>query len=319
MNIIFQIDGGIGKSVAATAVCKAIKRQYPTDRLLVITGYPEVFLCNPHVDKVYNFGNLSYFYKDNIEGQEVKTMLHNPYFDTEFINMRGHLIEVWCRMLGIDYQGEQPELYITAAEHAQYGRNFLSQKPLLLLQTNGGAAGQGSGYSWARDMPAGIAQTVVNTFAPHYHIVHIKRNDQPGLQHTTPLQADFRAIAVLITMSHKRLFIDSFCQHTAAAMGMPSVVCWVGNSPLQFGYSLHTNIVAAPPVIVPELRQAVFSRYNIAGTPTECPYRHDAEIFDVNTIIQAVVQQPVPQQPAAAPLQLVAEGREEMVQPAVLH
>jgi hypothetical protein len=26
---IFQIDGGIGKSVAATAVCKAIKKQYP--------------------------------------------------------------------------------------------------------------------------------------------------------------------------------------------------------------------------------------------------------------------------------------------------
>ncbi len=28
MNIIFQIDGGIGKSIAATAVCKAIKAQY---------------------------------------------------------------------------------------------------------------------------------------------------------------------------------------------------------------------------------------------------------------------------------------------------
>ncbi len=27
MKIIFQIDGGIGKSIAATAVCKAIKAQ----------------------------------------------------------------------------------------------------------------------------------------------------------------------------------------------------------------------------------------------------------------------------------------------------
>jgi hypothetical protein len=40
-----QIDGGIGKSViAATAVCKAIKAQHPKDQLIVITGYPEVFL-----------------------------------------------------------------------------------------------------------------------------------------------------------------------------------------------------------------------------------------------------------------------------------
>jgi hypothetical protein len=47
MKIIFQIDGGIGKSIAGTAVCKAIKAQYPKDKLYVITGYPEVFLCNP--------------------------------------------------------------------------------------------------------------------------------------------------------------------------------------------------------------------------------------------------------------------------------
>ena len=31
MNIIFQVDGGIGKSILATAVCKAIKTQYPND------------------------------------------------------------------------------------------------------------------------------------------------------------------------------------------------------------------------------------------------------------------------------------------------
>ena len=41
MNIIFQIDGGIGKNIAATAVCKAIKAQYPKDKLIVITGYPQ--------------------------------------------------------------------------------------------------------------------------------------------------------------------------------------------------------------------------------------------------------------------------------------
>jgi len=29
MKIVFQISGGIGKSVAATAVCKAIKTRYP--------------------------------------------------------------------------------------------------------------------------------------------------------------------------------------------------------------------------------------------------------------------------------------------------
>jgi uncharacterized phage-like protein YoqJ len=43
MNIIFTIQGGLGKSVVGTAVCKAIKKKYPSCKLIVLTGYPEVF------------------------------------------------------------------------------------------------------------------------------------------------------------------------------------------------------------------------------------------------------------------------------------
>ncbi len=292
MKIIFQIDGGIGKSIMATAVCKAIKRQYPQDQLFVITGYPEVFLCNPNVDRVFNFNNLNYFYEDHIAGQKVRTFLHNPYSDSAFINMEGHLIEVWCRMFGVTYNGEYPELYINQREREHYAAHFGSQKPIMLIQTNGGAPSQASKYSWTRDLPLGTAQQVVDAFAQQFNVVHIRRNDQPALQNTTPLQADFRAVATLITLSSKRLFIDSFCQHTAAALGMPSVVCWVGNTPSQFGYDLHTNIIAADPPNKPELRHSVFSRYNITGQPTEFPYNHESEIFNAKQIIQLLSQQP---------------------------
>jgi len=165
MNIIFQIDGGIGKSVAATAVCKAIKTQYPTDKLIVITGYPAVFLCNPHVDKVLNFGDLNYFYQDNIEGREVKMMLHNPYLETDFIKGDMHLIKVWCEMFGIKYNGELPELHINNREQNFYGKQFGSQKPIMLIQTNGGGKEQPNKYSWTRDLPLATAQKVVNAFA----------------------------------------------------------------------------------------------------------------------------------------------------------
>lgn len=299
MNIIFQIDGGIGKSIAATAVCKAIKTRYPTDRLLVITGYPEVFLCNPHVDKVFNFNNLNYFYQDYIEGQQVKTLLHNPYLESDFINQNGHLIQVWCNMFGIRYNGELPQLFINDRELAFYGRNFVSQKPILLLQTNGGAPNQADKYSWMRDLPHATAQYIVNTLAPHYNVVHIRREDQPALQNANYFHGEFRAAATLIAMSSKRLFIDSFCQHAAAALGRPSVVCWVGNSPAQFGYGIHTNIMANQPTKKPELRHSVYTRYNISGQPTEYPYHHEREIFNADQIIEALLATPA-QQPAAA-------------------
>jgi len=288
MKIIFQIDGGLGKCIAATAVCKAIKAQYPKDKLYVISGYPDAFLCNPDVDKALNFSNLSYFYEDHIEGQDIKAFLHNPYLETGFISHQGHLIKIWCEMFGIKYNGELPELFLTNREQTFFGNQFNSQKPILLIQTNGGAINQPNKYSWTRDLPQATAQQIVNHFANEYHIVHIRRKDQLPLQNVTPVEADFRALAVLIQISAKRLFIDSFAQHAAAALGKPSVVCWVGNVPSQFGYELHTNIIANTPTLKPELRSSVFSKYNISGQATEFPYRHEGEIFNVASIIEAL-------------------------------
>lgn len=316
MKIIFQIDGGIGKSVAATAVCKAIKKQYPKDELIVITGYPEVFLCNPNVDKVLNFNNLNYFYQDNVEGQNIKACLHNPYLETDFITLNGHLIKVWCEMFGIKYNGELPELFINNREQTFFGNQFSSQKPIMVIQTNGGAPNQPNKYSWTRDIPINTAQQVVNYFARDYQVVHIRRDDQLQLQNVTPLQMDFRAIAVLISMSSKGLFMDSFAQHTAAALNKSSVVCWIGNVPSQFGYELHTNIVANPPTLKPELRHSVFSKYNISGQPTEFPYNSEAEIFNADRVIEALLNTPAPQQQATveAPIatsEMVADGEKE--------
>ena len=74
MNIVFQINGGIGKCVIATAVCEAIKKEYPESKLIVISGYPDVFLNNPNVDRAFAFGGFSYFYEEYIEDKEFKKL-----------------------------------------------------------------------------------------------------------------------------------------------------------------------------------------------------------------------------------------------------
>lgn len=285
MKIIFQIDGGIGKSIAGTAVCKAIKKHYPEDQLIVITHYPEVFFCNPNIHKVLHPNNLHYFFQEHIQGQEVKAFLHNPYFESDFINQKGHLIKIWCEMFDIPYNNELPELYINNREMEFLGKSFTSNKPIFLIQTNGGAPNQPNKYSWTRDIPINTAQKIVDLFARDFHVVHIRREDQFALRNTTPIQADFRAITTLIAMSEKRLLIDSFAQHAAAALGKPSVVCWIGNTPEQFGYDIHTNIIANLPTIKLELKHSIFSKYNISGQPSEFCYNNEDEIFDIDKII----------------------------------
>jgi uncharacterized protein Veg len=287
-NIIFNIEGGIGKSIMATAVCEAIKKQYLKDNLIVVTAYPEVFLCNPNVDKCFNFNQLSYFYKEYIEKGNFKLFMHNPYVETNFIQRKEHLLETWCAMFRIKYDDEQPKLYLTQREEDFYARQFTSDKPIFVLQTNGGAGNQEIKYSWSRDIPVSIAQQVVNEFANEFNVVHIRRNDQIGLQNTTPVQADFRALFGLINISQKRLFMDSFGQHTAKALGLDSVVCWIGNTPVQFGYENNINIIAKPETKKPELKNSFLSKYNIVGELTEFPYNNETEIFEVEEIIQAL-------------------------------
>jgi hypothetical protein len=191
-------------------------------------------------------------------------------------------------MFGIKYDGELPELFINNREQTFYGNQIVSDKPIMVIQTNGGGPNQSNKYSWTRDLPIATAQKVVNAFANEYTIVHIRRDDQLALHNTATIKTDFRGYAVLIQLSEKRLFIDSFGQHTAAALSKPSVVCWIGNIPSQFGYEIHTNIIAHQPTIQPELRYSVLSKYNIIGTPTEFPYHHEAEIFDADEIIAAL-------------------------------
>jgi ADP-heptose:LPS heptosyltransferase len=287
-NIIFQIDGGIGKSIMATAVCEAIKKQYPKDKLIVISAYPQVFLCNPHVDKCLVHGNLAYFYQDYIEGKEVIAFLHNPYFETSYIERNKHLIETWCEMFKIEYNGEEPQLYLTQREIDYYSNQFNSDKPIMVIQTNGGAQEQQIKYSWSRDIPMSTAQKVVDAFTNEYNVVHIRREDQIALNNTTPVTGDFRALLVLIKLSKARLFIDSFAQHVAKALNLDSVVCWIANTPKQFGYSNNINILAEKETASPELKNSVFQKYNIVGDFIEFPYENENQIFDADKIIESI-------------------------------
>lgn len=291
MNIIFQINGGIGKCVMATAVCEAIKKQYPDSKLIVVSGYADVFLNNPFVDRAYSYGGFSYFYEEYIESEkDFKVFAHDPYLHTEFLYQNEHLIKTWCEMFGVKYNGEFPKIYLTEREKTFFGARFTSDRPLMVIQTNGGGD-TNLKYSWARDLPANNTVDVIEAFRGDYNIAHMKREDQPGFNGTFAVQDTFRALVVLVSLSKKRLFIDSVGQHIAAALDMPSTVCWVVNKPEVFGYKIHDNIVCNPFTKKPELRNAYLQKFNIGGDLLEFPYNTEYEVFNSMDIINSIKKQ----------------------------
>lgn len=292
MNIIFQINGGIGKCILATSVCEAIKVQHPDSQLIVMSGYPEVFLDNPFVDRSFAFGQAQYFYQDFIENKEFKVFAHDPYLETTYLKQNEHLSKTWAEMFNIKaLKDVTPKIYITEREKTFFASKFVSETPILLIQTNGGAQGQELKYSWARDIPTSVVQAVIEEFKNTHNIVHMRREDQIGYEFTTPVSDNFRALCVLISLSEKRLLMDSFGQHAAAALNKPSTVLWIANTPVVFGYDVHDNILANPSTKKPELRHAYFQKFDIAGNLLEFPYNNESEMFNVDKVIASIKNQ----------------------------
>ncbi len=292
MNIIFQIDGGLGKSIMATAMVKVIKKRYKNANLIVVTAYPDVFLNNPYINEIYNPNDVNGFYLKFIKNQDCKIFVEDPYRRSEFILEKPkNLLKTWCELFGLRYNNEQPQVYLTQPEIDYFSPYYKTDKPILAIQPNGGPAGLGYQYAWTRDIPEINILEIIEHYKNDYTIIHIKREDQKIYPDTMQALDGFRSIAILLQLSNKRLLIDSFAQHMAASLNLKSTVCWIGTKPEVFGYRLHDNIKANSFTKEPNLTSAAYNPFGLSENIHNIPYVDLKEIFNTNKIIKSINNQ----------------------------
>jgi ADP-heptose:LPS heptosyltransferase len=158
----------------------------------------------------------------------------------------------------------------------------------MAIQPHGGAVNQPLKYSWVRDIPFTTTEKIIERFKNDYSIVHIKRQDQIEYPNTIGALDGFRSIAVMLTMSKKRLLIDSSAMHIATSLKLPSVVTWVGTKPKIFGYDMHNNIIANEPTKPIDLNHSFYQRLPLFEDVSKIPYNDFNEVFDANKIIDAL-------------------------------
>jgi len=135
--VIFHVEGGLGKNVEATAVLRAIRKKHPDRQIIAVVSYPEVFLFNDNVDRVYRVGATPYFWADYIKDKNPIIYKHEPYFESSHINKQKHLIDTWCDSHGLVNDGKGPELPMNLIQ-ANIANKYVRKRPVLLIQTNGG-------------------------------------------------------------------------------------------------------------------------------------------------------------------------------------
>lgn len=288
--IIWHIQGGLGKNIAATALCNDLKQQYKDRKLIMVVSYPEAFLSNPVVDRVYALGQSPYFYQDYIEGKDIVLFRHEPYNQTAHVTKKQHLIHNWCDLLGIEYKNQQPVLFPNYPQRMTTGI-WQRPKPVMVIQTGGGPMqGQKFSYSWTRDMPIEVAQEIINKYSQQYHIIQVTRPDGyqlPGAERIDRPLSNMELFSLLVG-SQKRVLIDSCLQHAAAALKLQSTVLWVGTSPTVFGYSSHKNIIAKLPKKANQLIGSYLFDYQFENNMHECPYMDVKDMFNIEEIFKSI-------------------------------
>jgi len=290
---IFHVQGGLGKHIAATAVAKCIKNNHPHRKLIVVGVWTDVFMNLPFIDRVYSLGNTSYFYQTYVDNKDSLLFHNEPYFTTDHIHKKLPLIQTWCKMYGLEYHGEMPELKFNPLQK-KISRDVWRKedKPVMVIHTNGGMMGpDAKPFMWARDMPLDLAQQIVDRYHKKYTIYQCtKMNSEKCInaniiEFNDEMQLTTLEFLSIILHSDKRVLIDSSLQHAATALKLPSLVLWNGTSPKVFGYDIHTNIETIKPHNF-KLPGSYLFDFDFNGTEHEYPFDSDEDLYDIQKIFE---------------------------------
>jgi hypothetical protein len=295
---IFTHQGGLGKSIAATAVAQAIKNNFPERELIIVTPWPELWVNLPFVYRVFGLGATSYFYEEFIRDKGSLIFGNEPYFTSTHVNMELPLIESWCKMYQIEFKGEKPMIRINS-EQRKAIRNFYEPKfegkDFMILHTNGGLYQNEKPFCWQRDMPFDIACKVAKHFQQKgMFVMQITRPTSPKIPNVFVRneQLSQTELCGLLELTSKRLLIDSCLQHASCALDLPATVLWHGTNPKLFGHTIHENIRAKEKPRKP-LPGAFLFDVSFDGNESEWTYEEgdEKDLFNVDEIIASLEKQ----------------------------
>lgn len=243
---IFHIAGSPDRDIIATTVVNSYIEENSNIKVIVVTHFPEVWLHNPDVYRVYRHGVTPYFYEDYIMNQDSVVFGQNPIENSDFIYKKKHLAEIWCDKIGVKYNGSLPKLYFTHREYEVAKKlSKTDDKPLFVIQPFETHGLRNIRNHWTTDLPVNIAQKVTNGMKSRgYDVIQIKKPGHPALIGVKSVELNFRLSMAMIKFCDRGLFVDSYGLQVATALEKPSIGVWISGSPKVKGWEMHKNIFA---------------------------------------------------------------------------
>lgn len=289
-NVLVHINGGLGKCIMFTAVAKCFKEQYPNKELVVVSGYPEVFVNNPNINGNYPFATpelWTRFYGN----PDYEVYAQDPYMEDEWVkNQRIHLTEIWCNMLGVICSHSDPQLFFSGPEVDELNLMIAVNKPLCVVQSTGG--GNPKSRSWTRNPPREELDAYLAQYLESHYIIHLGLPETPPLVNVHQRIENFnrRQAMALIHYAHTFVGIDSYGMHARAAnsvAGPTTIFLPLVESKERLGYpEKDWNWIVPRPEIQAMLEDhtdfyATVFKLNIDDVGENCPVPPGIKWFEV--------------------------------------
>lgn len=290
-NLLLHINGGVGKCIMATAVIRSYKETHPEAKIVVVSGYPEVFLNNPDVHKNFPFAT-PYLWQDYYGQPGWKVSAHDPYMEETWIkNEKSHLIDIWCNLLGVESTQKTPLLYFSGPEIDELQRMIVTDKPLLVVQSTGGASP--AARSWTRNPPHNEFDEFLADFKETHFVAHLCLPETPALLnvHQRIETLNRRQAMALIYYCQEFVGIDSFGMHARAAnlnSGPTTIFFPLEESVSRLGYGKFRNLI--PTESVQNMLKnhtdyfATVFKLSIENTSDNCPVPAGTRWFNLDPL-----------------------------------
>ncbi len=240
-DFVIQLQGGIGKHIAATSMIKWINDKYPKQKITVVSSFPEVFEYNPRIHR-----NLphqqAYLFEDYIKGNDFRN--GDPYQCHEFYDERMSIMKVYPKAYQFGKYNEEPEteIFLTEGERQEMETFARSGSPIITMQVFGGIPqGQTVPARKAdmgqRDMPIQLAMKLAGILAAKgFRVLQVRQTNEPIVPNTMQMQMPFRNWIALSSYVAGHVGIDSSFMHSAAVFKKPMLIFWSQTHVDSIGY-----------------------------------------------------------------------------------
>lgn len=230
---VIQLDGGIGRVLTAEPAIRLLSKEH---RVTVLTNWPEIFLGNPDIYKLYRL-DREYLFDDVIKHGEF--VCPEPYHDFSYYNQRHHLIESFNFLLNGVVSKDRPKLYFHCNETAEAKKivdEARSRGKVVALQAFGSSVNQDLVDHSYRSLPKKAVEYIIsNLKSQGYVFINCSSIavDDPSILN---LNTSTRLLMAVASMCDRVITIDSLLAHVGYAFDIKGLQFLGGTYAENVGY-----------------------------------------------------------------------------------